>query len=164
MKTRIKIISIGIILCAIISGIGAINISKYVHEQEWLDTTKKLEELSRNGITINDSEGTGKNIVSYKFGTLTSNPEVTLVSEEILKEKEDLIIQNLDLIGNDEKSVPITSFNINQRWGALEIGIEPNYMKKKENLSRYFETLREIVGNDVNLVLKPEQQSIPLEK
>ena len=163
MKTRYKIISIGIILGVIISGIGAVNISKYIHEQEWLETTKKLEELSRNGIIIKDSDGPGKNIVSYKFGILTSKPEVLQVSQELLNEKEGLINQNLDRIGYDERSVPITSWSINQKWGALEIGIDPNYMIKKENLSNYFDIIRKIVGNEINIVLKPEYQAIPLE-
>ena len=159
------ILSIGIVLFGIfvITSTSDDSQSRF-WESEGQKRQKYLEELSEKGIVYFDSIGPGKNIVDYRIQKIT---EFMLDSEqeEILREQQELISKKLieprlDYSIKRDKIIPMNSLSINHELNAVDIGIETTHLTE-QNIPRYFEIIREVIGEKHNIVLFPSYGARP---
>jgi hypothetical protein len=163
MKTRYKIL---IILVTISVGFIAITFG-----QQWMfeyqeatyyenQDAKKLE-LAQKGVVTYDSQGSGQNIVDYRLEPYNGTTKIDEELEKRIREKQDILSERLEESVvpalreiTDKNAIPLNSVSISHEWNALEIGIKVEHMTE-ENIPKYFDVFRNVVGNEINLVLVP---------
>lgn len=146
------------IVGTVILGIIFFSIStffEYPIGQNQNDQVNKLQELAKKGVVTYNSSGLGENIIDYRFGVKDKSiidPEL----EKTLRQKQRLLTDQFakPLYSEKQINIPTNHVTISREWKALEVGIEPDFLVDK-NIPTYFEDIRNVTGDEINIVLVP---------
>lgn len=169
-KTNIiisAIVSVGIVIVFLIIILPTVTEMEY-NQWDLKEKEKQLKEISTKGNIILKSTDYGKDIIDYSENEHPADSHLPLPHiEEILNEKQDIIILNLNRLDLDDSikgRVHVYHVKVNSEWKAIEIGIDPNSLNEN-NIPKYFETIRKTVGEKTkfNIVLIPTLEPRPLD-
>lgn len=135
---------------------------EFIDKQEQYEKTQKLKEMAKKGIVTYESNGSGKNIVDYRYNTGDHTFDIDPNLKETLRQKQRLLTRDIakPLFSEDKINIPANLISINREHKALEIGIGPDSLTE-ENIPEYFDRIREIVGEQINVVLIPSFPAVP---
>lgn len=122
-------------------------------------------------LLVRDENQPGKNIVLQKPSSMVKpfpqcNPSPA--KEKLIREKQQVLQDALS--SEEQKHGGFENRTQNFPWSfigydcvdnALEVGIPPQYFNS-DSLPKYFEKIRSIVGNTIDIVLSPQDYALPL--